>query len=239
MKLGHVTLGIMAKYWQPTAVKTRLGVSIGMANAARLHQLFCAHLVRSLAGAAERQQLVIAPAERHSDFVGWLAAIGLDSQWELEQQVDGDLGVRMRHWFERCLDGEPLGASRCPARVLIGADCPLVSPAIINDAWQQLQQHDVVLGPAEDGGYYLIGLRGWSTRYEGLFQGIHWSSESVFEQTIQHAEKAGLRVATLPIQSDVDTEDDLLRLRQTLDHSTDRMLQDLAEQIERILAGGE
>ncbi|SMP77692.1 hypothetical protein SAMN06265222_12378 [Neorhodopirellula lusitana] len=95
--------------------------------------------------------------------------------------------------------------------VLIGADCPLLLPRDIDEAWDQLHDHDIVLGPAEDGGYYLIGLSSGKSAAEiqTVFQGIAWSTGDVLDQTLVAVEGLGWRVALLEQRSDVDTNDDL------------------------------
>ena len=89
--------------------------------------------------------------------------------------------------------------------VIIGSDCPEVTTGDIRAAWRELRTHDVVLGPATDGGYWLIGLR--QTRPE-LFAGIAWSSETVLAETLRRAKSAGLHIQLLRILADVDTAED-------------------------------
>lgn len=217
-------LGVMAKYWQPARVKTRLGATVGMEQAAKLHQTFCNHLAKTLAGSADRRSFVITPEQRKSDFETMLPA-----GWQIEFQSGGDLGDRMRRWFET----PPLSD-----RILIGADCPIVDDATVRDAQGLLQAHDVVLGPALDGGYYLIGLRaGWRTEYAGLFEDMHWSSDTVFETTVQRIRNGGLTLATLQPLEDVDTIDELNRLRMRLrDSGSETTKQVLLQTIEQVLA---
>lgn len=196
-------LGVMAKYWQPGSVKTRLGAAIGMHRAADLHRLFCHHLSVTLAQSATRRSFVIAPASRQPEFQAMLP-----NSWQIEFQSDGDLGRRMQTWFDPVAN-----SSSVLHRVLIGADCPTLDGESIRIARAGLADHDLVLGPAVDGGYYMIGLRApWRWQYEVLFADIPWSSESVFEITYRRAEQNGLRVATLPVMEDVDTVAELDRL---------------------------
>jgi hypothetical protein len=90
--------------------------------------------------------------------------------------------------------------------VLIGTDCPDLNASLLAQAFQALKQHDLVLGPAEDGGYYLIGLR---RLIPELFTGISWSTAEVLQQTQSIAQRLGLAVAYLPLLSDVDRPEDL------------------------------
>jgi rSAM/selenodomain-associated transferase 1 len=92
--------------------------------------------------------------------------------------------------------------------VVIGADCPDLNPAVIREAFTALDEHDLVLGPARDGGYYLIGLR---RPAPALFERVSWGTDRVFAQTLERAERGGLRVATLGVLADIDTPEDLVR----------------------------
>jgi uncharacterized protein len=90
--------------------------------------------------------------------------------------------------------------------VTIGIDCPELDAATLAQAFLALQEHDLVLGPATDGGYYLIGLR---SLIPELFSGIDWGTDQVFRQTIAVAEAKGLAIATLTPLTDVDRPEDL------------------------------
>ncbi|MBB3207190.1 hypothetical protein FHS27_003009 [Rhodopirellula rubra] len=271
-KRNFLALGVMAKYWDPGRVKTRLAMSLSSSEertpsllaevarklnlgestdamnlAAMIHQRFVCHLLCQLSGAGDQRQLVATPPERLRRFEATLAERSI-SNWEVIDQGGGDLGDRMKSWFagllfpvprSRAIAGEPLSeisdasetADRYRGRscVLIGADCPLLSHADIENAWAQLQQNDVVIGPAFDGGYYLIGVRRsgadrdplmsspvTETTLAGLFDGIAWSTETVFEQTLTAANERGLSVAVLERRHDVDTAADLNRLVETI-----------------------
>jgi glycosyltransferase A (GT-A) superfamily protein (DUF2064 family) len=105
--------------------------------------------------------------------------------------------------LERCFrDAFAAGHDRV---VVIGSDCPYLTAADIHDAWVALEGCDLVLGPALDGGYWLIGL---AAPQPGLFRGIAWSTSTVLAQTREKAAGSGLRVHDLRILSDVDTETD-------------------------------
>mgnify|MGYP001820398122 CR=1 FL=1 len=97
--------------------------------------------------------------------------------------------------------------------VTLGADVPQVGPARLRAALDALEDADVCLGPAEDGGYYLVGLRAPAP---GLFEGVEWSTERVLDQTLARAEARGLRAATLPVEVDVDDARDLERISAAL-----------------------
>ena len=217
-------LGVMAKFWSPGAVKTRLGKTIGMESAAALHRAFCLHLATTLDSAAEEQTFVVTPVEYEAAFA---REVG---HWGLERQSTGDLGTRMRNWFSAA------PTSESQDRVLIGADCPLVSVGTIEKTRTLLNENEVVLGPACDGGYYLIGLRSpWREEYGALMTDMPWSSERVFELTRQRAADAGLRLGTLETMEDVDTITELESLRARLADAAAGSLADLRETVDLAL----
>lgn len=121
----------------------------------------------------------------------------------LVPQLRGGFGARL----ERALVA---GLRRGQRVVLIGADSPTLPPAIVRRAFARLARADVVIGPATDGGYYLIGTRTRLPR--PLFRRMPWSTPRVAEETRSRAETAGLRVAVLPAWYDVDDAAGLRRL---------------------------
>jgi hypothetical protein len=117
-----------------------------------------------------------------------------------ELQFGEDIGKRMQNAF--CAEFKKGYTSI----VLIGTDCPGLDAENVTKAFELLKSNELVLGPALDGGYYLIGL---SAPQEELFKGIEWSTSSVFEKTMEIAEIAQLSVGILPTKQDIDTFDDL------------------------------
>jgi rSAM/selenodomain-associated transferase 1 len=114
-------------------------------------------------------------------------------------QVGQDLGERMKNAFAENFE---LGIEKV---VLIGTDCPSLEGKHIIQAFEALDQSDLVLGPTKDGGYYLIGMK---RRADFLFEGITWSSELVLSQTLALAAEQGLQTSLLPILEDIDTLED-------------------------------
>jgi rSAM/selenodomain-associated transferase 1 len=114
-------------------------------------------------------------------------------------QVGQDLGERMKNAFAENFE---LGIEKV---VLIGTDCPSLEGKHIIQAFEALDQSDLVLGPAKDGGYYLIGMK---RRADFLFEGITWSSELVLSQTLALAAEQGLQTILLPVLEDIDTLED-------------------------------
>jgi rSAM/selenodomain-associated transferase 1 len=140
--------------------------------------------------------------------------------WSLEPQAEGDLGARMRAFFEWAFAS---GATRV---VLIGSDSPTLPIPFVEEAFAALAQHPVVLGPTLDGGYYLVGADCQSVgeavlrpaaSVPPIFERIDWSTSAVFEQTVERLRAAGLPYHVLPPWYDVDELADLARLKQELD----------------------
>jgi len=200
----------MTKYWVPGKVKTRLGSTIGMAPAADLHKLFVSKLCDTLSNAADERCLCITPEKNLSNVKLALEQWELSPKWRVTSQVMGDLGARMSGWFQ-----QTLGTSGNNTAILIGGDCPLLSENDIAEAADCLHQSDVVLGPACDGGYYLIGISGpWRPELETIFKQIPWSTNKVLSLTRQKLAQANLKLTELAPREDIDTERELVRLLQ-------------------------
>ena len=118
-------------------------------------------------------------------------------------QTGEDLGSRMSHAFDAVFG---MGYRRA---ILTGSDVPSLSASVYGEALKLLQDHDLVLGPSMDGGYYLIGL---THPVPDLFTGIPWSTNQVFDLTMKKAHNLPLKTAVLPSEHDLDTMADLQRL---------------------------
>ncbi|HBV62548.1 MAG TPA: hypothetical protein DEF45_05950 [Rhodopirellula sp.] len=206
-----VTLGIMTKYWVAGTVKTRLGNTIGMVKAAKLHRLFISKLCDSLSDAADQHYLCITPREYLPSAQRALDQWQLSREWRVVLQEPGDLGAKMSGWFQ-----QTLGTNKNSSAILIGGDCPLLSKDDITQAANCLRQFDVVLGPACDGGYYLIGIAGpWRPELETIFQEIPWSTDEVLSITRQKLSHASQSMIELEPREDIDTERELTQLLQS------------------------
>ena len=202
------TLTVMAKAPRPGLVKTRLAEALGVDAAAALYRAFLhdtaelANAVRSLRPAMAAA-LCFSPADAGDEF-------GFDEgAFDLAiAQRDGDLGARLTGIYE------DLFAARHELVVTIGADSPTLPPSLVAGAFDRLEDGaDVVLGPTSDGGYYLVGLR--APRPE-LFHDMPWSTDRVLAATLERAGALGLETAILDDWYDVDTHDELSRLRREL-----------------------
>ena len=182
---------VFIKAPRPGAVKTRLGLG-AEAECAAYQRLV--QVVLEKISAFEAVELRFAPADALAEIRHWVRG-----KWSAAPQCHGDLGHRMAGTFA---DAFRNGAKRV---VIIGSDCPYLEAADIEMAWAELERCDLVLGPAEDGGYWLIGLR---ENRPNLFKDMIWSSPGVFEETIARAKVLGLKTVLLRKLSDVDTRED-------------------------------
>ncbi len=190
------TLVVFVKEPRPGAVKTRLAAAIGGDDAAQLYQVFVETVLEATTPeAGEYERLVFYdPPEAGERMRAWLPS------GRLRKQSAGDVGQRMAAAFARCFER---GASRV---VIAGSDAPALGRAEVRGAFDALATHDVVLGPAHDGGYYLVGLR---APQPALFEDVAWSTAAVLDETQVRAAAAGISVARLAPLRDVDTADDL------------------------------
>ena len=199
-------LGLFAKFWQPGRVKTRLAADLSEKASCRLYQHFLSHLINQLGQAGDCRTIVYSPADRKPEFQ---KAAG--TRWQTTPQVDSDLGQRMRAFFElslrRAADPATSGDSSTRKTVVIGSDCPQLTARNIQQAFDRLDQEPVVLGPTDDGGYYLIGMR---DECFGLFEDIEWSTERVLTQTRERLKSLNVGWTELDQKSDIDTLKDLL-----------------------------
>jgi len=193
---------VFAKAPTPGRVKTRLAAEVGDAEAARIYALMGKQVVRQVKDVASTTTVCFDPPEARGQVQAWLGTAGL----EFRPQCAGDLGARMEEAFS--------DAFRRHSRVLaVGTDTPELTPEGVKEAVQRLGSSDLVLGPARDGGYYLIGLRAPAPR---LFQHIPWSTSQVLDRTLELARQLNLGVSLLPTLSDVDTLSDWARVEPRL-----------------------
>lgn len=197
-------LGVFAKYWQAGAVKTRLAASIGSENAASLYREFVQQTLGRHAQIGGSRSVWIWPPEKSSEF----SHVRGDN-WSIEHQADGDLGQKMLDFFQRTLSGNTTSEGP-PKSVLIGTDSPDLPTELIENAFHLLDQNACVLGPSQDGGYYLIGM---NQLIPSVFARIQWSSPQVFRQTVARLDEAGVQWAQLPEWNDIDELDDLQQLQ--------------------------
>jgi len=134
------------------------------------------------------------------------AAVNKSDEWSNDNyiksvQSDGHLGNRMSTAFKTVLTMQSKA-------VIVGSDCPEINKEVINEAFLQLEDHDTVIGPTYDGGYYLLGMKSW---HRELFEDVPWSTPAVYRKTIQIIESKGLTVHNLRKMHDLDYKEDLDR----------------------------
>jgi rSAM/selenodomain-associated transferase 1 len=196
---------LMVKAPRAGVVKTRLTPPLSAAEAAALAACFARDTLACVRRVVPEVIVAYAPADGRARLEELFASDGL--LW-LEQRGEG-LGARIES-----------AAAHAAAQghgpvVLVGADSPTLPASFVERAVGSLAagESDVALGPTEDGGYYLVGLR---RPAGGLFRDVAWSTPLVYRQTADNAARAGLRTLELPRWYDVDTPADLLRLRDEL-----------------------
>ncbi|MBS4021525.1 MAG: TIGR04282 family arsenosugar biosynthesis glycosyltransferase [Dethiobacter sp.] len=185
---------VFTRYPEPGRVKTRLIPAVGKEGACNLHREMAEHSVKRLNRFRGIMEICFDGGDEHI-MKNWL---GRDLSYR--PQGFGDLGERMERAFADVL----LSGER--KVVAVGTDCPSLSAGHIHQALCRLDESDLVLGPAADGGYYLIGM---SKLYSKLFKEIDWGSDKVLLQTLVAAQKLGLRATLLEELADVDRPQDL------------------------------
>ena len=195
---------VFARAPQPGEAKTRLIPALGKAGAAELHSRLVVHCLRAAADARIGPvELWCTPDTNDPFFRECQRSLGVS----LYAQGGGDLGARMQRAFESAL-------ARASRAILVGSDIPALSAQYLRDAERALAGgDDVVIGPAEDGGYVLVGL---SRCDPELFRGIPWGGPEVLTETRRRIAGLSWRASELSVLCDVDRPEDLERLPQGL-----------------------
>jgi uncharacterized protein len=173
-------------------VKTRLAATMGDDKALSIYQSLLQHTVQIT------QQLACDLYVFYADGI-LFNDIWSDEVYLKKNQVGNDLGQRMHHAFDFLFEK---GYQKI---IIIGTDCFELSSSILLDAFTVLNTNEVVIGPSEDGGYYLLGMRQF---FPFLFEEKAWSTDTVYNSTIQQLKMHKISYGILPILNDIDTEDD-------------------------------
>ena len=192
MKGGSLVI-IFTKNPESGLVKTRLANSIGDEKALEVYQKLRCHT------ACIAEKVDVSRTTFYSHFIP-ATDIFLTDNYNAQLQMGEDLGERMLHAMMR---GFEAGFRHI---VLIGTDCYELSAAILESAFAALEDFDAVIGPARDGGFYLIGL---NRLFQEIFLGREWSTKEVLSETIEVLHRLGIPYKLLPELSDIDTFDDL------------------------------
>lgn len=191
-------LAILAKAPLPGRVKTRLIPALGAEGAACLHARLLRHTLAVALAATRPERITLWTALEHDHAL--FRTLAKCHGIRLAPQPKGDLGARMHH---------ALAAMSEPG-LLIGSDCPVLTPALLQRCQAALADTEAVCLPAEDGGYALVGVRESDPR---LFTGVDWGTDQVMVQTRRRVNALGWRLTSPAMVWDVDRPEDLVRLR--------------------------
>ena len=206
---------VLARWPAPLRCKSRLARGVGSTRAAAVQARLSSHVLQVASQSVAESQLAGtgAPAELVLAVSGlgpraarrWGEGLGAH---RTVLQGEGRLGLRLQRQVRRAL------REGAPAVVLVGSDLPELATTDLQRCLILLQEHPLVLGPAYDGGYWLIGLAGpWPALFAGGHQAIAWGSDRVLQQTLTVAAALGLQPILLPLRGDLDHAIDLARWR--------------------------
>jgi hypothetical protein len=189
---------LFCKYPEPGSVKTRLIAHLGAEVAARLQTEMALHVLNWMRASSKSRGCEVELRYLGADEGGMRGIFGGGVSYR--EQGNGDFGDRIARAFSHAFNEKV-------KRVLaIGADCPTVTAQVIDNALDALKNYDAVVGPATDGGYYLIGL---SKEARYLFEDMAWGTSEVLEKTLQRVHANHLSLRLLEPMSDVDRPEDL------------------------------
>ncbi len=199
----HELILLFTRFPKPGTSKTRLIPALGKKGAANLQKKMTAVVL---------EQIKLLRTKRYCDLKICYTGADRDcmEQWlgstfSYEEQCSGDLGKRMHHSISNHL-------SSYRSVILVGSDCPSIDQGVFDDACNQLQNHDIVLGPSYDGGYYLIGVSAGIAPQDlaFLFTAMDWGQPDVLTQTINRADRLQISYKLLKKLHDIDTPADLI-----------------------------
>jgi rSAM/selenodomain-associated transferase 1 len=214
----------------PGKTKTRLEPFLSPEQCASLHRAFIMDIYNTIK-AVNADIIIYYTPERHKAMMHNI----LGDEVRLIPQIQGGLGERMHQGLAGCFAE---GYDKC---VLIGSDIPTISVGVLENAFQELNHKDVVIGPTEDGGYYLIGMK--KSKKE-IFDKKFYGTQTVYQNTLGSIKKAKLTYSEMPIGYDIDVYEDLMlllkryKVMESMPHHTFYCLRDLGllgHEIEREL----
>jgi rSAM/selenodomain-associated transferase 1 len=202
VKLDDRCLLFFVKNPEKGKVKSRLAAVIGEDSAVHLYKDLVAQMLATLKEGTFPLYVCFFPKNAQKLTKNWLGA-----GYRYIPQEGKDLGERMRNGFTGAFQ---MGFKRI---VLVGSDIPHLPFGFIREAFTSLRKKDVVIGPAYDGGYYLIGFKD-KTFSPQVFEGIVWGTQNVFDETVKKLKGLRRVIHTLPYQRDIDTAEDLKYLKE-------------------------
>ena len=217
--MNFPTLLIFSRYPQSGQTKTRLIPALGANGAAQLHQRMAERMLRAAQGLQQRMRPEFPESlDIQVWFTGGTIAqmqTWLGSDYRYGEQQGQTLGDRLQYALAEAfgvghgVDPDLTTSPMVIPVVIIGTDCPQITIELLYQVFQLLHTQDLVLGPAADGGYYLIGLKRFLPR---IFQDISWSTDRVLAETLTIAQALQLSVALLETLPDIDRPEDLVHL---------------------------
>jgi len=196
--MREAAVAIFAKAPVPGRVKTRLVPPLTPEEASRVARASLLATLRRFAQAGPAPLSLFLDGIADPTIRALAAGLGVG----IYPQSEGDLGFRLRAAFGF------LRGRGAEVTLALGSDSPTLDPGRVSEALDALRRHDVVVGPTEDGGYYLIGMRG---DHGAIFEGIPWSTSEVTARTLERTRRLGLSACVLPEWYDVDDPATLLR----------------------------
>ncbi len=181
-------------------IKSRLALAIGNDAALELYKNFVLDIIDTIEHSGYPFRIFFHPHDSGVPLTSWLG-----HHHHYMPQGGNDLGQNMERAFGQIF------TEGFTSAVLLGSDIPDLTPVVLHEAIESLRSNDVVMGPAADGGYYLIGCNR-DTFLPNIFHGIAWGTNTVFAETLSIVKRASLRVHLVPEWQDVDTQDDLKSL---------------------------
>ncbi|NEQ41189.1 MAG: glycosyltransferase [Okeania sp. SIO3I5] len=200
--MNNQQLIIFTRYPEPGKTKTRLIPALGAEGAASLQFQMTETTITKAQKLSNMMSLLVEVRFAGGNLQLMKNWLGIDLKYQ--EQGTGDLGERIIRAFESAFE------RGMKSVVVIGTDCPSLTTEIMLEAFAKLTESDVIIGPATDGGYYLIGLK---KIIPELFQGINWGTSEVLSKTVATAQNLNLVIDYLPELSDIDRPEDLENLQ--------------------------
>lgn len=189
---------VFAKYPENGKVKTRLSATIGENFAKNFYKICAEHTFEEILKVNDKnkeQFLFYSDKKNKNKISEWT-----ENKFLCFPQRGKDLGEKMLNAFKT------IKKENATKAIIVGTDLPDISSDILNKSFELLNDSDIVIGPATDGGYYLLGMK---KIYKELFSNMPWSSDILFDKTLNVIKELGLEASILPELSDIDTEEDL------------------------------
>jgi len=210
------TLIVFVKYPQAGLVKTRLAKDLGEQEAVVLYERLAKMIIKRTKADVYHQAIFYCPQDKRKEIMAWLG-----QDLEFQPQERGGLGIKMQEAFRQIFNQ---GVKKA---IIIGTDSPFISKEVISRAFKCLDSNQCVVGPAYDGGYYLLGLSEFN---DSIFKDISWSTKDVFIQTMERLKKINFKVSVLEKQLDIDTHQDFIIFKKNVESSSDGEFKEVIRQ---------